>query len=241
MTSVCAGRTDAGVHALAQTLHCDVDAHSRLAVAPEASRAALDRLCGPELAIWRLQVVSSSFDARFSATQRRYRYRLCDAAAMSPLQRGCTWHVGLPALDVDAMQAGGQQLVGEHDFSSFCRRHGSEHLVRRLDWVVVHRPGEHWSGDDAGGEVVVEVAGKAFCHQMVRSVVGSLLHVGRGKRGPEWLAEVLAARDRHAAAQIAPPHGLALTGVDYPEFDEPTPPGSSTNKGEGSPSGQRQP
>lgn len=205
--TVCAGRTDAGVHATAQTVHLDVPTSSRLVGDLDRARAALDAMCGPTITIWRVRRVPATFDARFSATQRRYRYRLCDRDAMAPLWRYDTWHVGPPALDVDAMRVGARALVGEHDFSSFCRRRGDQHLIRRIDTLAVSRR--------AGGLVVVDVAGRAFCHQMVRSVTGCLLAVGRGRRPPEWTVDVLAARDRHAVGQVAPPHGLTLTGIRY--------------------------
>lgn len=201
------GRTDAGVHATAQVIHADVPAGARMLGDLERTRKALDKLCGPEITVWRVRRVPGTFDARFSATQRRYRYRLSDAVAMSPLWRHDTWHVGPPRLDTEAMHAGGQALVGEHDFSSFCRRADDQHLVRRIDLLSVRR--------DAAGLVVVRVEGKAFCHQMVRSVTGCLVRVGQGKRPPAWVAEVLAARDRHAVGSIAPPHGLTLVGVSF--------------------------
>lgn len=205
--TTCSGRTDAGVHATAQVVHCDVPAGARLLGDLERTRTALEKLCGPEITIWRVRQAPASFDARFSATRRRYRYRLCDAQAMNPLWRHDTWHLGPPALNVEAMQAGGVHLVGEHDFSSFCRRAADEHLNRRIDLLEVRR--------GAGGLVVLRVEGKAFCHQMVRSVAGCLVRVGQGKRGPDWVAEALAARDRHAVGQIAPPHGLTLVGVSF--------------------------
>jgi tRNA pseudouridine38-40 synthase len=201
------GRTDAGVHAALNVAHCDVPATSRLAADLERARAALDKLCGPEVTVWRVRRVPETFDARFSATRRRYRYRLCDAEAMDPLWRLDTWHVGGPRLDVPAMAAGGEHLLGEHDFSSFCRRAGDQHLVRRIDVLKVRR--------EPAGLVVLRVEGKAFCHQMVRSVTGCLVAVGRGKRPPEWVGEALAARDRQAVGSIAPPHGLTLTGVSF--------------------------
>ncbi|MGH3666604.1 MAG: tRNA pseudouridine(38-40) synthase TruA [Egibacteraceae bacterium] len=207
VTTTGAGRTDAGVHATAQVVHADVPAEARLLADLRRARESLDKLCGPEVTVWQVRRVPHSFDARFSATQRRYRYRLCDGAALDPLRRQDTWHAGGPALDVGAMAAGGQQVLGEHDFSAFCRRAGDEHLVRRVDRLEVHR--------DAVDLVVIEVAGKAFCHQMVRSLVGTLVEVGRGKHGPEWVVEVLAAGDRQAAGPVAPPHGLTLVGVAY--------------------------
>lgn len=201
------GRTDAGVHAEAQTVHCDVPEGARLLADLDRARAGLDAICGPEITIWRVRRVPAGFHARFAASQRRYRYRLCDAPAMSPLWRHDTWHVGPPRLDTGAMHAGGQHLVGEHDYSSFCRRRREEHLVRRIDRLAVGRA--------ARGLVTVRVDGKAFCHQMVRSVVGCLLAVGRGTRPPDWVADVLAARDRQAVGQVAPPHGLTLVGVSF--------------------------
>lgn len=207
VTTFVAGRTDAGVHAEEQVVHCDVPPGARLLQDLGRGRSALDALCGPEIAIWRLRVVPETFHARFSATQRRYRYRLCDAEALPPLWRHDTWHAGPPRLDTEAMDAGGQHLVGEQDFSSFCRRRGDEHLTRRIDRLAVRR------GDR--GLVTVRVDGKAFCHQMVRSVVGCLLAVGRGKHAPGWVAEVVAARDRQAVGQVAPPQGLTLVGVSF--------------------------
>ncbi len=207
VATVGAGRTDAGVHADAQVVHADVPAAGRLAGDLAAARAALDRLCGPAITVWRVRRVPATFDARFSATQRRYRYRLCDAVAMAPKWRHDTWHVGAPRLDVGAMAAGGAHLLGEHDFASFCRRRDGQHLVRRVDGLTVRRL--------RADLVVVDVAGAAFCHQMVRSVTGCLVAVGQARHGPGWVGEVLAARDRAAAGPVAPAHGLTLVGVRY--------------------------
>lgn len=201
------GRTDAGVHATAQVVTFDVPAGARLLADLDRARDALDKMCGPEITVWRVRVVAGGFDARFSASQRRYRYRLCDTPAMDPLERHRTWHVGPPRLDVAAMEAGGAHLLGEHDFSSFCRRRADEHLNRRIDLLTVRRR--------AHGLVVVAVAGPAFCHQMVRSIVGCLVRVGRGQQPPDWVGEVLAARDRAAVGHVAPPHGLTLVGVSF--------------------------
>ncbi len=202
-----AGRTDAGVHARTQAVTCDIPMGAGLLEDLDRARAALDALCGPEVGVQRVRRVPVSFDARFSATQRRYRYRLCDAASMHPLWRHDTWHVGPPPLDVGAMREGGGHLLGEHDFSSFCRRRCDQHLMRRVDLLTVRR--------GARGLVTLAVHGPSFCHQMVRSVVGCLLPVGRGRRLPDWVAEVLAARDRQAVGQVAPPHGLTLDGVSF--------------------------
>ncbi|CAN5284587.1 tRNA pseudouridine(38-40) synthase TruA [soil metagenome] len=207
VTTVCAGRTDTGVHATAQVVHADVPPGARLLADPDRARRALDRLCGPRVAVRRVRAVGPTFDARFSATRRRYAYRLCDAEAMNPLWRHDTWHVGPPRLDTAAMQAGARHLLGEHDFSSFCRARDAGHLLRRVDVVRARRV--------SAALVVLRVEGPAFCHQMVRSVTACLVAVGRGRRGEAWVAEVLAARDRGVVGQIAPPHGLTLVGVDY--------------------------
>jgi tRNA pseudouridine38-40 synthase len=218
LTTTAAGRTDRGVHATAQTVHCDLPSDlppsARLLADLAAARTALNAICGPEIAIWRIRRAPSTFDARFSATQRRYRYRICDAVVMNPLWRHDTWHAGPPALDTEAMEAGGDYLLGEHDFSSFCRRANPEQtLVRRIDALTVRRR--------PAGLVLVAVAGKAFCHQMVRSIVGSLVLVGRAKRPPAWIDDVRAARDRQAAGQLAPAQGLTLVGVSYASSRRP--------------------
>lgn len=207
VTTTAAGRTDAGVHATAQTVHGDVPTEARLLRDLDRAREALDALCGPEVTVWRVRRVPAGFDARFSATERRYRYRICDADAMNPLWRHDTWHLASPRLDVAAMEAGGRHLLGEHDFSSFCRRRGDQHLVRRIDRLAVRRL--------SASLVTIDVAGKAFCHQMVRSVTGCLIRVGQGVRSPDWVADVLAAHDRQAVGRVAPPHGLTLTGVSF--------------------------
>ena len=207
ITTTGAGRTDAGVHASGQVAHCDVPDDARPNADLDKTRSALDHLCGPDVTIWRVRRVAASFDARFSAKQRRYRYRLCDAAAMDPAWRHRTWHVGPPKLDTDAMESGAAHLLGEHVFASFCRKREGDALIRRIDRVAVRR--------GVGGLVVVGVDGAAFCHQMVRSVVGSLVEVGTRRQQPDWLAAVLAAQDRQAAGPVAPPHGLTLTAVRF--------------------------
>ena len=208
--TVGAGRTDRGVHALAQVVHLDVDREAvrdtRLVTDLDDLRLRIDRLVGDAIVVWAVRRVGSGFHARFSATGRGYRYRLADAATMDPLERHRRWHVGEP-LALAAMRAAADHLVGEHDFASFCRRDGDRTLVRRLDALAVSRPRRGW--------VDLRVAGSAFCHQQVRSIVGSLVEVGRGRREPAWIGEVLEARDRTMAGPVAPPHGLVLERVTY--------------------------
>ena len=227
--TTCAGRTDAGVHALAQVVHLDVDpAVPRVArwldlLANHAGsvRRRLDRMVGAAIAIWGVTVVDVTFDARFSATERRYRYRLVDAPVSDPRLRGVRWTVG-EALDVDAMHAAGQHLVGEHDFASLCRRAPGGHTRRRIDEVVVERVAD---------EVHVRLRGPAFCHQQVRSTVGCLVEVGTGRRDPDWMGQVLAARDRAVAARVAPPEGLTLEGVSYGDAWPAAPPAAPPTAG----------
>ncbi|MEE8603179.1 tRNA pseudouridine(38-40) synthase TruA [Euzebya tangerina] len=222
--TTCAGRTDRGVHAEAQTVHVDVPVDwPRLGDLPGLATT-LDRMVGRAITIWRIRRVPDSFDARFSATGRRYRYRICDDVAMRPLWRHDTWHVGpdrsAPSgwrLDTEAMEEAGQALVGEHNYASFCRRRlvrradGTEvegTMMRRIDRLTVRR-------SRPAGLVLVRLDGAAFCHQMVRSITGTLVEVGTARRRPAWVVEVLEAQDRQAAGPVAPPEGLSLIGVRY--------------------------
>ncbi|HEX9889313.1 MAG TPA: tRNA pseudouridine(38-40) synthase TruA [Nitriliruptorales bacterium] len=210
VASFCAGRTDAGVHALAQVVHVDADPDNRRvqrAVADlERFRLALDKLTGDAISIWRVEVVDAGFHARFSATERRYRYRLTDQAAVDPLERHRVWQLPRTSLSVPRMRAGARHLLGEHDFDSFCRQAAGGHNRRTLRALTIAR---------RDGVIHARLRGPAFCHQMVRSIIGCLVAVGDGRREPDWIGEVLAARDRTAAVAIAPPHGLVLEGVSF--------------------------
>ena len=199
-TSV-AGRTDAGVHARGQVVS--------LAVQEELDIDRLGRsingIVGPEISVLAATAVDDTFNARFSARWRRYRYQIDIGAAPDPLIRHVAWHVPR-SLDVDAMRHVGSRLVGEHDFSSFCRTVPDRSNVRRVEdvsWVVNAHMLEFW------------IRANAFCHQMVRSIVGYSYDVGRGFSTATAVDEVLAARDRSAVATVAPPHGLALWEVGY--------------------------
>jgi tRNA pseudouridine38-40 synthase len=224
--TTCAGRTDRGVHALAQVVHLDVDASvsraARAVADPAVLRTRLDRMVGDAITIWRVRAVGPGFDARFSATARGYRYRLVDGEVVAPLHRHDRWVVTSP-LALRPMRTAAAALVGEHDFASFCRRAAGRTTVRRLDEVAITRP--------AAGRIDVRLAGTAFCHQQVRSIVGCLVEVGRGGRDPGWVAEVLAARDRSAAARVAPPHGLTLERVAYGRGWPAAPPAGATTVG----------
>lgn len=216
-----AGRTDRGVHAEAQTVHVDVPAGWRwLDDLTELGRV-LDRIVGPAVTVWRVRRAPATFDARFSAAGRRYRYRLCDDSVMPPLWRHDTWHVGdlrsCEGLDTAAMEEAGQALLGQHDYASFCRkrlltmadgRRVRATTVRRIDRLTVRR-------SRPAGLILVRVDGAAFCHNQVRAITGTLVEVGAGRQPIGWVAEVLAARDRRLAGPVAPPQGLSLVGVRY--------------------------
>lgn len=221
VVTVCAGRTDRGVHALAQVVHLDVDptvpaAGRSLADVLDAGagvgavsaqlRRRLDGLVGDAIAVWQVRRVGPGFDARFSATARGYRYRLADGEVLAPLARFDRWHVGVP-LRLPPMRVAARHLVGEHDFAAFCKRVPGRTSVRRLDRITVRRP--------AAGQVDVGLTGNAFCHNQVRAIVGCLVEVGRGRWEPDRVGEVLASRDRQRLPRVAPPQGLTLERVSY--------------------------
>lgn len=230
-----AGRTDAGVHARGQVAHVDLPVGS-LAVLdltagrgqPPADVEAAWRENGPQwlpaltrrlagilpldVRVHAVSVAPEGFDARFSALSRRYGYRVSDApGGVDPLRRrDVLWH-NRP-LDVDLLNEGGARLLGEHDFAAFCKRREGATTIRelqRLDWV---------RGDD--GIILATVIADAFCHSMVRALVGSLLAVGEGRRQVEWPGQVLAAAVRDSGVHVAPAHGLTLEEVRYPAGEE---------------------
>jgi tRNA pseudouridine38-40 synthase len=213
----CAGRTDAGVHAWGQVVTFDAAADR---LDPTDLQRALNRLCGPEIAVREAAVVAPSFDARRSATARIYRYTIRASPVPDPFTAGTAWHVPAP-IDLNAMRLAVDPLIGEHDFSSFCRRprvrDGAPEavLVRRvLD--------ARWQRLD-GDRLRLEIAATSFCHQMVRSLVGTMVDVGVGRRRAGEVAGILRARDRAAGGTIAPPHGLCLWHVRYDDDVAPPP------------------
>jgi tRNA pseudouridine38-40 synthase len=210
-----AGRTDAGVHARGQVAHADVTADGWLALPGRSDRspgdAARTRLKGvlpADLTVDRVGAAPQGFDARFSARSRRYLYRLADdLAAHDPLRRRDTVTVR-GALDVGAMNESAYQLVGLHDFAAFCKRREGATTVRTLvalSWTRL-----------PDGVVAGTVVADAFCHSMVRSLVGALVAVGDGRRDPEWPADVLRGARRDPGVLVMPPQGLSLEEVDYP-------------------------
>ncbi len=206
--TVCAGRTDAGVHARTQVVHVEVPEevwHSR---GDEGMRRQLNRLTDDRIHVRAVSVAAAGFDARFSALSRTYSYRICDDATLwDPLFREWVTMHRKP-LDVAAMALAGQQLVGEHDFAAFCRPRDGASTIRRILRLDVYR--------DGGRRVVVTVEADAFCHSMVRSLVGALVAIGEGRRDERWLAASLAATQRDSAIMVMPPQGLVLESVTYP-------------------------
>jgi len=202
-----AGRTDAGVHARGQVAHCEVPDDVWEAVDGRLEYQ-LSAVLPADVRVFRAERAPDGFDARFSAMWRRYEYRICDdLAAADPLQRHRTvWY--RRRLDVAAMNAAANGLVGEHDFAAFCRQREGATTIRallRLDWRR-----------DPDGVVTGDVVADAFCHNMVRALVGAVVAVGEGGRGADWPREVLAAGTRDPAVRVMPPHGLCLEEVGYP-------------------------
>jgi tRNA pseudouridine38-40 synthase len=223
------GRTDRGVHARAQVLHGDVP--SGLVPADTARFARrLDRALPRSITVHAVRRVPESFHARFSAIERAYRYRLRDgvdprehvgAMRHDPVD---VWGV-IDVLDVPAMRRASRVLLGEHDFAAFCRRAPGRATVRRIDVLTLRRLGP------GPGRIDIRLRGPAFCHQQVRSIVGCLVDVGRGRRPEGWIGEVLVAQDRSLAAPVAPPHGLTLEEVRFGPGIPASPPVRSTSGG----------
>ena len=198
-----AGRTDAGVHALGQVAHVDL---ARDWDGDTVRDAVNFHLRPRPIAVLTAEQVAENFDARFSATKRHYLYRIVNRRADLALDQNRAWRVPRP-LDGDAMHAAAQKLVGRHDFTTFraaeCQ---AKSPVKTLDRLDVKRDGD---------EVRITASARSFLHHQVRSMVGSLVHVGEGKWSAEDLAAALAARDRTRCGQVAPPQGLYLVRVEY--------------------------
>ncbi len=199
-----AGRTDAGVHARGQVAHFEIPADlwdGRLAYR-------LPGVLPPDVRVFAAEPAPEGFDARFSALWRRYSYRVCDDQALAdPLERHRTvWYSR--RLDLEAMNEAAAGLLGEHDFAAFCRKRAGATTVRALRRLV-------WQRDGAGIAVATVVA-DAFCHNMVRALMGALIAVGEGRQPANWPSAVLTAGIRDPAVRVMPPHGLCLEEVAYP-------------------------
>ena len=202
-----AGRTDAGVHAWGQVISVDLPERIELDVLAKQ----LNALCGPSIVVREACWTQPDFHARYSALWRSYRYTVLNTPVGNPFMVDTSWHVIKP-LRLRAMQLACDAIMGEQDFSAFCRKathdDGTEKSMRRYvmkaDWV------------DAGDGVLrFDIVANAFCHQMVRSLVGTFVEIGLGKRPPSDMRGLILSRDRTAAAPVAPPQGLCLWEVGY--------------------------
>ena len=208
----CAGRTDAGVHALAQYVSLPV-AEAELARPGRRLMRGLSALTPDDVSPRALHKAPPGCSARFDALSRTYRYRICAGEARPVLAWDRAWWLRAE-LDVAAMREAARHLVGEHDFKSFCKATSAvgkptHRCVMALDVVEEVECGEPVT--------CIDITGNAFLHSMVRTIAGTLAEVGRGHRDPSWVADVLAARDRMAAGPCAPAKGLTFVGVDYPK------------------------
>lgn len=214
-----AGRTDAGVHARGAVCHIDLDDAVVHALPGRSDRQPTDalvtRLAGVlpgDIVVKGAQIVPADFDARFSATHRRYSYRLLDDhRLLDPLRRYDTVVVRKP-LDVDAMNAAAQSLLGLKDFAAFCKKREGATTIRTLltyEWTR-----------GADGVITGRIEADAFCHSMVRALVGGVVPVGEGKRPVNWAAQVLSERRRDPGVVVMPAHGLCLEEVGYPDPSE---------------------
>jgi tRNA pseudouridine38-40 synthase len=202
-----AGRTDAGVHAWGQVMSFDTPAGNADAIGELAWR--LSRILGPEIVVRSADVVDDEFCARRSALSRSYRYTILNRPVPDPFMADRAWWFAEP-LDIRGMQAACDPLIGEHDFSSFCRQEkdSGRSLVRNVRSAEVVSLGD--------GVLRFDVTARSFCQQMVRALAGTLVDVGRGRLHAGDIAGILRARDRSAAGPVAPAHGLCLWEVEYP-------------------------
>ena len=197
-----AGRTDAGAHAEGQVVSFQTDGR----ISPRRMVAALNARLPVDVAVLTAEAVPDGFHARYSARWRRYRYRYLDRSARPALERGRCWQVVGP-LDVDAMSEAARALVGKHDWTSYCSAsEPPDGRVREMRSVKVARRGEF---------VELELVAEGFLRGLARSIAGALAEVGRGRRPPEWVGEVLRGRDRRLAVRTAPAGGLTLVEVIY--------------------------
>jgi tRNA pseudouridine38-40 synthase len=206
---VCAGRTDAGVHGWGQVVHADVDRARFEAADLERVLRGLNKQLSPSIVVRELSRAANDFHARFSATARKYRYLVLNAPVGNPFLAATAWWVSDP-LDIDAMNEASKAIVGEHDFTTFCRHPKTSEpvsLTRRIlraEWTK--------QDDDV---VRFEIEANAFCHQMVRALTGTLVDIGKGRRAVQDMQQALEAKDRSKGSALAPPQGLCLLEVAY--------------------------
>ena len=203
-----AGRTDAGVHAWGQVVSFEAQAES---LDLELLQRSVNKMCAPEIVVRQASTVDEQFDARYSARARRYRYTIVNRPVPDPFLRHTAWHVEHP-LDLTTMRLACDPLFGEHDFTSFCRR---PKVPDGVEYSMVRRIIDARWNDLGDGILRFDIDGSAFCQQMVRSIVGTLVDVGVGKRKAGDMAAILRGKDRSLASPPAPPQGLCLWEVVY--------------------------
>lgn len=204
LTVICAGRTDSGVHATGQIIHFETQVHRSLYSWKMGINANLPK----DIAVNWINIVDNDFHARFSAELRSYRYVIhnSDTRNATHYKKVTTY---FQKLNSNAMQAGADNLIGEHDFSSFRSAHCQANTATRtIKQINIHRQSRY---------IYIDITANAFLHHMVRNIVGTLLPVGLGERPPEWVADVLSYQDRTKAGVTAPSDGLYLVGVQYPK------------------------
>ena len=222
---VCAGRTDAGVHATAQVIHVDLPSPMPQGrdgeIGPAQLVSSLNRQLGADVSVLSARIVDPSFDARHSARWRRYRYLIHESFVPDPLLSGIAWQVPGP-LDVRSMAQAVSVFLGSHDFRSFCRKApgttAAEPIIRLVTDASVEALSPSGAADLVAGRLIrIEIQASSFCHQMVRSLVAQIVEVGRGRTNAAELLFLLRSVNRDGAAQPAPPEGLCLIGVGYDE------------------------
>ena len=210
---VAAGRTDAGVHARGQVVSVGLPARTKI----ESLAKKLNALCGPRIAVRDAAWVDAAFHARFSAVWRHYQYTILNSSAPDPFLATTAWHVHAP-IDVRPMRLASDAIMGERDFSAFCRKPAADEEDEggQVRQVSMKRFVMQAAWKRHGDLVVFDVRANAFCHQMVRSLVGTFADIGLGKRPPSDMMALVRSGRRSDASQIAPPHGLCLVEVGYP-------------------------
>ncbi len=221
---VCAGRTDAGVHATGQVVHVDVDGDTDGDVdrpfSTDSLAKSLNRMLAPEIVIRQCGIAPAGFDARHSATARSYRYTILNSALPDPLMAHRVWHVKYP-LDARSMRMASDCILGTHDFSAFCRRRKGENpgtpIIRKV--LRSELSVSPLDSEDEGSILRFGISAGSFCHQMVRSLVGTFVEVGRGRRTPADVYYLLQSPAGCRVSTVAPSAGLCLVQVDYDDCE----------------------
>ena len=207
--TTCAGRTDSGVHARCQVVNFFQGARDKWDLGSLVR--SLNALTHDSISVYDANFASDDFSARFSAKTRTYKYFISNSPPPPIFSKNFSWHISKP-LDIEKMRYASSYLIGERDFKSFCLAVSAEGKTTMRNVIAITFEVENFFGEEL---LAITIRGNAFLHSMVRAIVGSLVLVGKGKREPAWMAEVLAAKDRRAAGENAPAQGLVLWDVEY--------------------------